>query len=109
MLAEAAIPLGAVKALASIDLKREEPGLLAFAQAHGLETHFYSAQELSQELGDFPASALVSQVTGVDNVCQRAAQRAGGRVFLPKTSGGGVTVAAAMGSVLLSFPTEELL
>ena len=109
VLAEAAIPLEAVKALASIDLKREEPGLLAFAQAHGLETHFYSAQELSQELGDFPASALVSQVTGVDNVCQRAAQRAGGRVFLPKTSGGGVTVAAAMGNVLLSFPTEELL
>ena len=109
VLAEAAIPLEAVKALASIDLKRDEPGLLAFAQAHGLETHFYSAQELSQEPGDFPASALVSQVTGVDNVCQRAAQRAGGRVFLPKTSGGGVTVAAAMGSVLLSFPTEELL
>ena len=82
---------------------------MAFAQAHGLETHFYSAQELAQEPGDFPASALVSQVTGVDNVCQRAAQRAGGRVFLPKTSGGGVTVAAAMGNVLLSFPTEELL
>lgn len=109
VLDEAALPLEAVKAVASIDLKRDEPGLLAFAKAHGLETVFFSAQALGEEPGAFPASDLVCQVTGVDNVCQRAAQRAGGRVFLPKTAGGGVTVAAAMGEVSLSFPTEELL
>lgn len=100
------LPWTAVTALASIDLKSDEPGLLALAEAHHLQTHFYPAAELAQEPGDFPASDLVRRVTGVDNVCQRAAQRAGGRVFLPKTAGGGVTVAAAMGDVHLTFPSE---
>lgn len=107
VLAAHAIPWAAVVALASIDLKADEPGLLALAAARHLDTHFYTAAELAQEPGDFPASDLVSRVTGVDNVCQRAAQRAGGRVFLPKVAGGGVTVAAAMGEISVTFPSEE--
>ena len=106
VLAAHQLPWAAVTALASIDLKSDEPGLLALAEAYHLQTHFYPAAELAAEPGDFPASELVSRVTGVDNVCQRAAQRAGGRVFLPKTAGGGVTVAAAMGDVHLTFPSE---
>lgn len=106
VLAAHQLPWAAVTALASIDLKSDEPGLLALAEAYHLETHFYPAAALAAEPGDFPASELVSRVTGVDNVCQRAAQRAGGRVFLPKTAGGGVTVAAAMGDVHLTFPSE---
>ena len=107
VLAAHGIPWAAVVALASIDLKADEPGLLALAEARHLDTHFYTAAELAAEPGDFPASDLVSRVTGVDNVCQRAAQRAGGRVFLPKVAGGGVTVAAAMGEISVTFPSEE--
>ncbi len=98
-----ALPAAAVTGLASIDLKRDEQGLLALAEAHGWPIRFFSAGELAQEQGDFPPSQFVEKTTGVDNVCQRAAQRAGGTVFLPKTVCGGVTFAAAMGTVALSW------
>ena len=99
----AAIPAEAVRGLATIDLKRDEPGLLALAQAHDWPITFFTAQELAAEMGDFPPSAFVEKTTGVDNVCQRAAQRAGGHIVIPKTVCQGVTFAAAMGPVHLSW------
>ena len=102
-LAEHGIPEAAVCGLASIDLKKDEPGLLALAQAHGWPVTFYSAAELAQETGDFPPSDFVRKTTGVDNVCQRAAQRAGGTVFVPKTVCQGATFAAAVGAVTLRW------
>ena len=102
-LGKSAIPAAAVRALASIDLKQDEPGLLAFAQAHGWPITFFTAGELAMEQGDFPPSAFVEKTTGVDNVCQRAAQRAGGTIVIPKTVCQGVTFAAAMGEVTLTW------
>ena len=55
------------------------------------------------EQGDFSPSAFVERTTGVDNVCQRAAQRAGGTIVIPKTICQGVTFAAAMGPVTLTW------
>ena len=98
-----AIPAAAVRGLASIDLKQDEPGLLAFAEAHGWPITFFTAGELALEQGVFPPSAFVEKTTGVDNVCQRAAQRAGGTIVIPKTVCQGVTVAAAMGPVTLTW------
>lgn len=106
-LEENSLPLAAITQLASIDLKQDEAGLLALAEAHGLKTIFYCADELQKEPGDFPASPFVSKTTGVDNVCQRAAQRAGGTIFIPKTICQGVTFAAAMGAVSLRWQSEE--
>ena len=45
--------------------------------------------------GDFTPSEFVKGVTGVDNVCERAAAAAGGRVIVPKQARNGVTVAVA--------------
>lgn len=98
-----ALPEAAVTGLASIDLKQDEQGLLALAEAHGWPIRFFSAGELAQEQGAFPPSQFVAKTTGVDNVCQRAAQRAGGAVFIPKTACDGVTFAAAMGQGKLSW------
>lgn len=98
-----AIPAAAVRGLASIDLKQDEPGLLAFAEAHGWPITFFTAGELALEQGVFPPSAFVEKTTGVDNVCQRAAQRAGGTIVIPKTVCQGVTFAAAMGPVTLTW------
>ena len=83
----------------------QRPGLLALARAHGWPVTFYSAAELAQETGDFPPSDFVRKTTGVDNVCQRAAQRAGGTILIPKTICRGVTFAAAMGPVELTWET----
>ena len=83
-------------AAASIDLKQQEPGLLAFCAAHGWAVSFYSAAQLNAVPGSFTPSAFVHSVTGVDNVCERAAALAsGGAVCIPKQAGDGVTFALA--------------
>lgn len=82
---------------ASIDLKQNEEGLLAFCKSHGWPVNFFSAEQLRQAPGSYAASAFVQSVTGVDNVCERAAVLAsGGTLFLPKQAGGGVTFALAL-------------
>ena len=88
---------------ASIDLKADEPGLLAFCAEKQLPVRFYSAPELRQAPGTFPPSAFVSSVTGVDNVCQRAAAMEGGRIILEKTVCQGITLAVAEQDWEVSF------
>ena len=86
-----------IAAAASIDLKQNEPGLLAFCKTHGWPAEFFSAEQLRNVPGSFTPSAFVRSVTGVDNVCERAAVlAAGGMIFLPKQAGGGVTFALAL-------------
>ena len=86
----------AVTAAASIDLKQNEPGLLSFCQAHGWPVRFYSAAQLRSAPGQFTPSSFVQSVTGVDNVCERAAVLdAGGSLFYPKFACSGVTFALA--------------
>lgn len=83
---------------ASIDLKRDEFGLAEFAQIIGLETIFYSAQELNAVPGEFSESAFVREAAGVGNVCERAAVMAAGknaRVGVKKFASEGTTFAAA--------------
>lgn len=86
----------AITAAASIDLKQNEPGLLAFCQNHGWTVQFYSAAQLRSAPGQFDPSPFVQSVTGVDNVCERAAVLdAGGSLFYPKFADSGVTFALA--------------
>jgi cobalt-precorrin 5A hydrolase len=57
----------------------------------------YSAQELSLVSGDFTVSPFVKATTGVDNVCERAAIKAGGeKLTVKKTCRDGITIAIAM-------------
>lgn len=87
----------AICAAATIDRKADEPGLRSFCLAHGWPLHCYSAAQLRGAGGGFTASAFVESVTGVDNVCERAAVLAsGGALFSRKYAGGGVTMAVAL-------------
>ena len=86
----------AVTAAASIDLKQNEPGLLSFCENHGLPLHFYSVAQLRSAPGQFTPSPFVQSVTGVDNVCERAAVLdADGSLFYPKFACNGATFALA--------------
>lgn len=85
----------AVERVATIDLKQDEPGLLAFCAAHNLPLSVYSAAELAAVEGDFTPSDFVKGITGVDNVCERSAVLAGGAILVPKQAKNGVTVAVA--------------
>ena len=87
----------AISAVASIDLKKNEPGLLDFCAAHGWPLKTYPAEQLREVEGQFTPSAFVQGVTGVDNVCERSAVLAsGGTLCQGKTAGDGITMALAL-------------
>lgn len=92
------IPVCCIFQAASIDLKKEEPGILAFCRKYGIPYRTYSGEELKAVQGDFSPSAFVASVTGVDNVCERAAVLAAGQGTLiqNKYAGDGVTIALAV-------------
>ena len=102
-LAEAGLDPLAAEAAATIDLKADEPGLLAFCRSRNLPLRLYSAGELWAVPGEFTPSDFVQSVTGVDNVCERAALAGGGELLLPKTAGNGVTVAIAQRAAASEF------
>lgn len=82
--------------VATIDLKKDESGLIAFCEKHDWPLITYTSQELRSVEGTFTASEFVSSVTGVDNVCERSAVLAsGGSILKEKTAGNGVTLALA--------------
>ncbi len=86
-----------VIAAASIDLKKDEPGLAAFCGENHWPITFYTAEALRAAPGEFAHSDFVQSVTGVDNVCERAAVlAAGGPVWAHKWAHDGVTFAVAL-------------
>ena len=94
--AERGIVPEAVERAATIELKRDEAGLLRFCASWGFPLSFYSAEELRAAPGAYTASAFVEYMTGVDNVCERAAVLASnGTLIEKKYARGGVTFALA--------------
>lgn len=71
--AKAGLRMEALCAVASIDLKKEEAGLLEFCETRKVPFEAYTAEELQAVSGTFSASEFVTGVTGVDNVCERSA------------------------------------
>lgn len=111
--AKAGLRMEALCAVVSIDLKKEEAGLLEFCETRNVLFETYAAEELRAVPGTYSASEFVSGVTGVDNVCERSAvkyasehgmnqdqpllgrQAKHGELLLRKQAYGGVTVALA--------------
>ena len=109
--AKADLRMEALCAVVSIDLKKDEVGLLEFCETRNVPFETYAAEELQAVPGTYSASEFVSGVTGVDNVCERSAvkyasehgmnqdqrllrmQVDGGELLLRKQAYGGVTVA----------------
>ncbi len=67
-----------VKAVASIDIKKDEPALVSFAERHNIPFMTFTASELQAVQGRFTSSERVREFTGTDNVCERAAVLAAG-------------------------------
>ena len=97
------LDLNAVKGVYSIDLKRQEAGLLAACAEHDWPAAFYTAEELQAVEGEFTESPFVQSVTGVGNVCERAAMRGAEKLLVKKTAVDGVTVAVAAEHWEVSF------
>lgn len=94
-LKESRIDLAAVKAAATIDIKREEAAVTDLAKKYGWELRTYTSAELSLVKGNFQDSDFVRKTVGVGNVCERACVAQGGRLLLHKQGSEGVTVAAS--------------
>lgn len=105
----AGVPWQAVKGVASIDIKQNEPGLLHFCQNHGLPLTAFSAEALQATEGDFTPSDFVARTVGVDNVCERAAVCAagGGALLCRKTARDGVTAALAAEAFRARFDEQD--
>jgi cobalt-precorrin 5A hydrolase len=83
--------------LASIQIKQDEPGLLAAAEELGLPIRFYPPNQLERVEGIENPSAVVAKHLGVSSVCEAAAILAAnrGNLIVPKRATPNVTVAIA--------------
>ena len=93
----------ALAGIASIDVKKEEPAILALAETLGIPFVTYSAEELQAVPGHFPESPFVEKQVGVGEVSGRAAARLAGegyRMLLPKVSRWGITLSLAVAAAI---------
>lgn len=93
----------------TIDVKKEEDGLTAFAIQHHVPIHYYTARQLNETPGTFRTSDFVRRIVGTDNVCERAAVLAsrGGTLLLQKSGQDGVTVAIACENYTVTFDKKR--
>ncbi|MGN0349308.1 MAG: cobalt-precorrin 5A hydrolase [Roseburia sp.] len=98
-----------VAGLASIDVKKDERGLLAWSRKEKIPFVTYTAEELSRVNGDFRRSDFVKEKVGVDNVCERAALKMcepEGQLVYQKCAKDGMTIAIARREWSVNFDEE---
>ncbi|AGA25226.1 cobalt-precorrin 5A hydrolase [Singulisphaera acidiphila] len=88
---------GSLAALATVTLKVDEPGLLAFAAARQLPLVAFPPDQLAHQAGIETPSERVRSKIGIPAVAEPSALRASGasRLLVTKQKGPGVTVALA--------------
>ncbi|MDP6824508.1 MAG: precorrin-3B C(17)-methyltransferase [Dehalococcoidales bacterium] len=93
-----------IRSIATIDVKRDEPGLREFASKYNLPVDFFDSNRLSQAAFPSSPSAVAMKYVGTPSVCEAAAILNGGiDILVPKeTYQGAVTVAVGR----LSFDDE---
>lgn len=95
-----------IQNLVSIDLKMSEKSLIKLGKKLEVPFITFSGEELMNIKGDFTASTFVRSITGVDNVCERAAIAANNEesiLILKKRALNGVTIAIAKKNITLDF------
>jgi len=91
-LAEAGLSEGSVAALASIEAKRDEAGLLEAAESLGIPVRFYSAGRLAAVETPNPSS-VVREAVGTPSVSEAAVLVSGAELVLQKRKSAMATVA----------------
>lgn len=86
-----------IEKICTIDIKKEEKALKLLAAKLGVPLQAFSAEELERLPGEFTSSDFVSRITGVDNICERAAVLGSrGELIAGKQALNGVTAAIAV-------------
>lgn len=96
-LEELAFSIDSVKGICSIDLKKDEKGLLELAKKHGWEMRFFEARELNKVKITAP-SETVLKYTGAYGVSEPAAMLYSGasKLEVVKKKSGNVTISVAI-------------
>lgn len=91
------LSLKSARCVATAAAKRDEPGLLAFAEKYQLPIVFYESSELNAVTSPSPPSQHAMEAIGAIGVAEPAAILAsgGGRLLLKKVRSGNVTLAIA--------------
>lgn len=97
------IKIDSVRALATIDIKKEEKGIVDLCRKYNVPLLTFTAKELEEARGDFSSSDFVKQTVGVDNVCERAVVKSGGQITHRKTTVNGTAIAAGTLNINIDF------
>ncbi|MCP3786484.1 precorrin-3B C(17)-methyltransferase [Micromonospora sp. A3M-1-15] len=93
-LADAGLSPASLRCLASVDLKADEAGIRATADAYGVPLETWPAADLAAVDVPHP-SEVVRAAVGTPSVAEAAALRRGGALLVPKTASAMATVAVA--------------
>lgn len=87
--------LSEIRCIATVDLKAEEAGLLAFCHKHNLPLRIFSRKDVAARAWLTRPSEWVRNNTGLDGVCEPCALMATprGTLLVPKTAVNGIAVA----------------
>ena len=88
---------GSLRSLSTINIKADEPGLIALAEDLGVPLKFFDKNQLERVEGIETPSSMVERHVGVKSVCEAAAILAAGQgnLIVPKQTTANVTVAIA--------------
>ncbi len=94
-----------VEKIVSIDIKKNELGLIELAEKQNVPFITFSSEELLKAEGDFSSSGFVKSITGVDNVCERSAKLGSdnGKILLHKKAFNGMTISVAEKKYKIKF------
>lgn len=70
-----------ISEFASIELKKDEPGIIRYCRELGVPFNTYTAEELNSLDGEFTESEFVARTTGVSNVCETSAMLAASKLM----------------------------
>ncbi|MDO8569079.1 MAG: precorrin-3B C(17)-methyltransferase [Dehalococcoidales bacterium] len=85
LFADNALSPESIRTLATIDIKKDEPGLLQFARQQSLQIEYFSKERLGAVTVPSKPSAATLKHVGT-SVCEAAAILNGGNIIVPKTS-----------------------
>ena len=93
--------------IASIDLKKDENAIISLSESLKLPFVTFPAEELNQIPQKVSHSDFVSQITGTDNVCERAVFASGAsEILIPKISQNGMTLALGIRKIDVKIPEK---
>ncbi|MCR5764046.1 MAG: cobalt-precorrin 5A hydrolase [Treponema sp.] len=98
------LSMHAISAIASIDIKKNEAGIVKLSEKLSVPFMTFSAQELNEVSEDCSSSAFVKNITGTDNVCERSAYAAGcEKLIVSKTVCNGMTLCIGLRNFVCKF------